>query len=106
MKIPNLTNALGSITAILATLTAILNSLGCTPGAADFAATCAIPWIPSSWIGAVTMIAGGIFGASALIGKLSRPGGVLHSFFGSTAVIVPEKDTVVGTVTPEQVAEK
>jgi uncharacterized membrane protein YphA (DoxX/SURF4 family) len=106
MKFPNLTNALSSITAILASLTAILASLGCVPGATDFAAKCTIPWLPASWLAYVTIAAGGVFGLSTLIGKFSRPGGTLHSFFGQTAVIVSKENTVVGTVTPEQVAQK
>lgn len=102
MKITSLTNAFGTITAILTTISGILVSMGCVPGAADFAATCSIPWLPPS----MTAIAGAVFGGLTFILKLSRPGGILHSLFGGTAVIVPAADTVVGTVTPAQVAAK
>lgn len=101
MKLP--TNLLGTITAVVAALTGILSSIGCAPGATDFAATCSIPWLPSAWL----PIAGMIFGALVLVGKWLRPGGFLHSFFGGTAVVVPETSpqSGVGTVTPEQVAK-
>ena len=101
MKFPNLTNAFGTITAILTALTAFLASIGCTPGATDFAATCVIPWLPASW----TAVVAGIFGVLTLFGKAVRPGGFLHSMFGGTAVIVSANDpkSGVGTVTPEQV---
>lgn len=102
MKLPNLTNAFGTISAISGTITAALMKLGCTPGATDFAATCTIPWIPVQYTAYVAIL----FGALTVIGKLTRPGGFLHSLFGGTAVIVPETSpkSVAGTVTPEQVA--
>lgn len=101
MKLPNLTNAFGTITAILTALTAFMASIGCAPGATDFAATCSIAWLPPSWM----PIAAGVFGVLTLFGKLVRPGGFLHSLFGGTAVVVPASSpkSGVGTVTPEQV---
>lgn len=100
MKLP--TNAIGTITAIVATLTGLLAALGCAPGASDFSGTCTIPWLPANWL----PYAGMTFGALVLVGKWLRPGGWLHSFFGGTAVIVPENSpkSTVGTVTPAQVA--
>jgi hypothetical protein len=98
MKLPNLTNAFGTITAILTALTAFMASIGCAPGASDFTANCSIPWLPTTW----TPIAAGIFGVLTLLGKLVRPGGFLHSLFGGTAVITSTPS--VGTVTPAQVA--
>lgn len=94
-----LTNSLGTITGILTALTAFMVSIGCVPGATDFAATCAVPWLPPSWM----PILAGVFGGLTLIGKMLRPGGFLHSLFGGTAVIVPETVAGPGTVTPEQV---
>lgn len=108
MKITNLTNAVGTLTAFLTVLTGLLTSLGCAPTTMDFTATCAIPWLPQQWLGYVTIAAGGIFGVSAILLKLTRPGGWLHSLFGSTAVVVPaaNANSGIGTVTPTQVATK
>jgi hypothetical protein len=99
----SITNSLGTITGILTALSAFLVSIGCSPGATDFAATCAVPWLPPSWM----PILAGFFGVLTLIGKLLRPGGFLHSMFGGTAVIVPDTSpkSGIGTVTPEQVAK-
>jgi hypothetical protein len=96
-----LTNSLGTITGILTALSAFMVSIGCAPGATDFAATCAVPWLPPAWM----PILAGAFGVLTLLGKMLRPGGFLHSLFGGTAVIVPETSpsSGVGTVTPEQV---
>lgn len=98
-----LTNSFGTITGILTALSAFLVSIGCAPGATDFAATCTVPWLPPSWM----PILAGIFGVLTLLGKAMRPGGFLHSLFGGTAVIVPASSpaSVAGTVTPEQVKE-
>jgi hypothetical protein len=96
-----LTNSLGTITGILTALSAFLVSIGCSPGATDFAATCAVPWLPPAWM----PILAGAFGVLTLIGKMLRPGGFLHSMFGGTAVIVAPGSSGPGTVTPSQVAE-
>jgi hypothetical protein len=98
MKLTNLTNLFGTITAILTTISGLLVSMGCAAGATDLTATCAIPWLPPS----VTAIVAMIFGVITFILKLSRPGGVLHSLFGGTAVVTATPG--VGTVTPAQVA--
>lgn len=104
MKITNLTNAFGTVTAVLAMLMGFLTSIGCAPGAVDFSATCSIPWLPEQWL----PYAGGLTGIVAFIMKLSRPGGWLHSLFGSTAVMLPENhpNSGPGTATPEHVAAK
>ena len=102
MKFPNLTNAFGTVTGILTAISAFLVSIGCAPGASDFAATCAVPWLPPGWM----PILAGVFGVLTLIGKAVRPGGFLHSMFGGTAVIVPASQSGVGTVTPNQVASQ
>lgn len=93
----NLTNLFGTITAALAFLYGLLEKLGCTPGATDLAATCNIPWLPVAWVPWIAMA----FGILTIVMKLTRPGGVLGSLFGSTAVVSPTPG--VGTVTPEQV---
>ena len=78
----------------------------CAPGASDFVATCQIDFLPAEWVAYIAIAAGGVFGALALVGKLTRPGPKLASLFGSTAVVVPADNpkSVPGTVTPEQVA--
>lgn len=101
-KITSFTNAFGTITALLTMLVGFMASIGCTPGAVDFAATCSISWLPSQY----AVYAATAFGALSFVLKLSRPGGWLHSLFGSTAVVVPPAQTVAGTVTPAQVATK
>lgn len=102
MKITDWTNAFGSITAILTALSGIMVSLGCSPGAVDFAATCNIPWL-SSINPTLTVVAAGIFGGITFVLKLARPGGILGSLFGGTAVVVSEAKAGVGTVTAAQV---
>jgi len=98
-----LTNSFGTITGILTAISAFMVSIGCAPGATDFAATCAVPWLPPSWM----PILAGVFGVLTLLGKAMRPGGWLHSLFGGTAVIVPatSANSGPGTVTPSQVKE-
>ena len=98
------TNILGTITAVLATLSGLMVSvLHCSPGAMDFAATCDAPWLPANLI----VIATVLFGIVTFISKLLRPGGPLASLFGPTAVVVAENhpNSGVGTVTPAQVAQ-
>lgn len=97
------TNLFGTVTAILTFVSGFLVSLGCVPGAVDFAATCNIPWLPPQWVAIVAAV----FGFITFILKISRPGGILGSLFGSTAVVVPEtsKHSTAGTVTPAQVAQ-
>lgn len=94
------TNAFGTIAAIMSSLTVWLAQQGCL-STGDFAATCTIPWLPTSWMPWVTALFIGL----TLIGKLTRPGGILRSMFGGTAVVVSEDSSksVAGTVTPEQV---
>ena len=91
------TNLFGTITAVLTFISGLLVSLGCKPGAADFDATCSIPWLPPQYVAIVAAV----FGAVTFILKLSRPGGILGSLFGGTAVVSPTPG--IGTVTPEQV---
>lgn len=100
MKLTDFTNAFGTITAVLTAVSGFMVSLGCVPGAIDFAATCAIPWLPTS----LTPIAAGVFGGLTFILKMARPGGFLHSMFGSTAVVSTASGP--GTVTPAQVASE
>lgn len=98
------TNLFGSLTAISAAITLWLGQNGCL-STGDFAATCTIDWLPVSWMPYVT----GLFIALTLLGKLTRPGTMTTSLFGSTAVVVPESKIEpgkgVGVVTPEQVKE-
>lgn len=100
MKLPNLTNALGTITGILTALSAFLVSIGCAPGKTDFAATCSVSWLPPTWM----PILAGAFGVITLVLKAIRPGGFLHSLFGTTAVVVDNSAGAPGVVTKAQVA--
>jgi len=93
------TNLFGTIGSVLAAITLWLGQQGCL-STGDFAATCTINWLPVSWMPMIT----GVFIVLTIIGKLTRPGGLLRSVFGGTAVISPSAS--VGAVTPEQVAEK
>lgn len=102
MKLPNLTNAFGTVTAILTALSAALMAIGCTPGATDFAAKCAVSWLPPTWM----PIMAGVFGLITFVLKMMRPGGALHSLFGSTAVVVADGKGAPGVVTKAQVASK
>lgn len=104
-------NIAGSITAILAGAIYVADTyLGCNIGAvtADpnvaISTTCSLPsWFPASWAPATL----GLAAAVAFLGKLFRPGGLLRSFFGGTAVIVDPKNanSTIGTATPADVAK-
>ena len=91
-------NLIGTITAILAVMSTVMTQvLQCT--GVDLTAVCSAPWL-----GQYAAIAGMIFGLIAIISKLMRPGGVLNSMFGSTAVVVPDEKAKPGVVTKSQVA--
>lgn len=95
----NWTNPLGTITSILTVVSGVMSQvLGCTPGAGDLAATCT-----ASWLGSYSAIAALAFGVITLALKTMRPGGFIHSWFGSTAVVVPIDKAGPGTVTKAQV---
>lgn len=101
-----ITNALGTILAILGAAQWGLEKLGCSPFADAVEVTCNLPtWIPVTW----TPIVLGAAGLTALATKLLRPGTWLRNLFGPTAVVVPKAviDTKMvnakGVVTPEQV---
>lgn len=98
------TNIFGTVTAILAVISGIMSTvLGCTQDAVTQITTCAVEWLPPQY----AVIASAIFGGLSLISKAMRPGGFLHSMFGTTAVVVPSenKHSTAGTVTPAQVAQ-
>lgn len=96
-KIPNI---LGTITAILTILTGLMTQiLGCAVDAAGVT-VCTGSVLPAKYMA----VAAGVFGLLTMIAKATRPGGILHSMFGATAVVVPEGKAGVGTVTPSQVA--
>ena len=52
------------------------------------------------------VIASSVFGVLTLVLKSFRPGGILNSMFGVTAVVVPDSQAGAGTVTKSQVASK
>lgn len=91
------TNILGTITAILTILTGLMTQiLGCSTDAAGLT-VCTGSVLPAKYMA----IATGVFGLLTMIAKMLRPGGVLHSLFGETVVVVNKPG--VGTVTPAQV---
>ena len=93
-----LTNSIGTVTAILAVILGFMTQvMGCSAVDGSIQATCTASWIPSSYVAA----ASAFFGALSLLAKSLRPGGMLHSWFGSTAVVTATPGT--GTVTPAQV---
>jgi hypothetical protein len=94
------TNLFGSIAMIATTITGWLATQGCIPTTEVITSTCTITWLPASLMPIMT----GIFIVLTAIGKLLRPGGILHSFFGPTAVVTEKAG--VGAVTPAQVAAK
>lgn len=96
-----LTNSIGTVTAILSVVLGFMTQvMGCTAVEGAVSGTCTASWIPASYVA----IASGAFGVLSLLAKSLRPGGVLHSWFGSTAVVVPPGQSAPGTVTPAQVA--
>lgn len=90
------TNAFGTIALVCAGITGWLTQQGCI-STGDLLATCSISWLPTSIMPYVT----GAFIVLTLVGKAVRPGGLLHSMLGGTAVVSPTPS--VGTVTPSQV---
>jgi hypothetical protein len=92
-------NVLATISTLLSGLTIWLGQQGCL-STGDLAATCSIPWLPASWMPAITIA----FIAASLIARAVRPGGFLRGLLGETAVVSPT--SAVGTVTPAQVASK
>lgn len=98
----NPTNLLSTITAILTILTGLMTQLlGCVADAAG-AVVCTSSLFPAKYMA----MAAAVFGVLTVISKLFRPGGVLHSLFGQTAVIVPDAKAGAGVVTSSQVAAK
>jgi hypothetical protein len=95
----NLTNLVGTVTAGLTILSGIMASvLKCEP-VAEGAAKCTASFLPPEW----AAYAAAAFGVLTLILKLLRPGGALHSLFGSTAVVVEDGKGGPGVVTNAQV---
>jgi len=98
----NFTNLLGTVTAILTILTGIMTQLlGCVADSTG-AVVCSSTLFPAKYMA----IAAAVFGVLTVISKLLRPGGPIHSLFGSTAVVVPDGKNAAGVVTKAQVAAK
>lgn len=99
----NLTNILGTITAICTMLTGIMAQLfGCTAADGAITGTCTSTMFSPKYMLWISIA----FGIITLVSKAIRPGGPLRGLFGTTAVVVSEdsKHSVAGTVTPAQVA--
>lgn len=98
----NLTNAFGTVTAVLTALSAIMAQvLSCEP-VAELAAKCDAAFLSPS----MAAYSAAAFAVLTIVLKMLRPGGVLRSLFGSTAVVVPEAKSGPGVVTKAQVAAK
>lgn len=96
------TNALGTVTSVLTIITAIMSQLLHCTSTGDLAATCTGDILPAAYM----VYASAVFGVLTLILKAVRPGGMLASMFGQTAVVVPDGKNAPGVVTPAQVASK
>lgn len=98
----NLTNILGTISAIVAIgMSLSTDILGCAVNAAGIT-TCNASWIPPQLAGYAVLLFSGLL----LVSKVIRPGGPLRGLFGTTAIVVPTKaEATVGVVTAAQVAE-
>lgn len=101
-----ITNALGTILAILGAAQWSLEKLGCSPFATAVEVSCQVPtWVPTNW----TPLVLGAAGVVALLSKALRPGTFWRNLFGSTAVVVPKEVIDAkgidpkGIVTPAQV---
>lgn len=96
------TNLASTITAVLTVITGIMAQLLHCTSTGDLAATCTGDLLPAKYM----VLATSAFGILTLVLKSLRPGGILHSLFGETAVVVPEAKAAPGVVTPSQVAAK
>lgn len=96
------TNLASTITAILTIITGIMSQLLHCTSTGDLTATCSGDILPAKYL----VIASSVFGILTLVLKALRPGGILNSMFGQTAVVVPETSAAPGVVTPSQVASK
>lgn len=94
------TNLASTITAVLTIITGIMSQLLTCTSTGDLTATCTGTILPAKYM----VIASAVFGILTLILKALRPGGPFASFFGETAVVVPETKNAPGVVTPSQVA--
>lgn len=96
------TNLASTITAVLTIITGIMSQLLHCTSVGDLAATCTGDLIPAAYM----VYASALFGVLTLILKALRPGGMLNSLFGETAVVVPDGKNAPGVVTPSQVASR
>lgn len=96
------TNLLSTVTAVLTVITGIMSQLLHCTSTGDMAATCTGDLLPAKYM----VIASMVFGALTLALKAVRPGGILNSMFGETAVVVPAAKSAPGVVTKAQVASK
>lgn len=96
------TNLASTITAILTVITGIMSQLLHCSSTGDLAATCSGDLLPAKYM----IIASSVFGILTLVLKSLRPGGILASLFGETAVVVPDAKSAPGVVTKAQVAAK
>lgn len=96
----NFTNLFGTVTAILTVLSTVAASVLKCEAVGDAAAVCSASFLSPT----VAAWAAAGFGILTLVLKMLRPGGILHSLFGQTAVVVSADKSAPGVVTKEQVA--
>ena len=97
------TNLLSTISLVLTALTGLMAKLLNCTSTGDLTATCTgNDLIPAAYMGYAAVI----FAVLTLAIKSIRPGGFFSSWFGQTAVVVPEAKAKPGVVTPSQVAAK
>lgn len=96
----NFTNLFGTVTAILTVLSTVAASVLKCEAVSDAAAVCSASFLSPT----VAAWAAAGFGILTLVLKMLRPGGILHSLFGQTAVVVAADKSAPGVVTKEQVA--
>lgn len=94
------TNLFGTITAILTVISTVMASVLKCEAVGEAAAACSASWLSPQ----LATYAAAAFGILTLVLKAMRPGGMLHSLFGQTAVV--NEAGGAGVVTTEQVASK
>lgn len=96
------TNALGTVTAVLTLVLGVMTQLLNCNSTGDLTAVCTSSVLPAQYTGYAAIV----FGILTLFLKAVRPGGILNSLFGQTAVVVSDAASKPGVVTTSQVASQ
>lgn len=93
-------NLLSTISLVLTALTGLMAKLLNCTSTGDLTATCTgNDLIPAAYMGYAAVV----FAILTLALKAVRPGGFINSWFGQTAVVVPDNKAKPGVVTKSQV---